>query len=107
MLAAFLRQKPKTIFGRCQASIGSTVVGCPHVTSGTSDKKRQYRSRDASGQIRDPEAIGATDLQRGLRQCGPERAARNVTVGREGHGWQAVDLAPRYAMLATGWYVGE
>jgi hypothetical protein len=31
----------------------------------------------------------------------PNRAARNATVGREGPGWQALDLAPCYARVVV------
>jgi hypothetical protein len=54
-----LGHEPKAINGRGHASTRFTVVGYPHVTSGTSDGT-PISSRDASSLIRDPEAIEAS-----------------------------------------------
>jgi hypothetical protein len=54
-----LGYEPKAINGRGQASTRFTVVGYPHVTSGTSDGN-PISSRDASSLIRETEAIEAS-----------------------------------------------
>ena len=53
--------KPKTIHGCGEASTRFAVVGCPHVTSGTSERNPIGLARRVKP-VREPEAVEAADF---------------------------------------------